>query len=80
MHRGDSPKSPWQKLRFWFNDHLRLVWNLVMMTILFSIFLFATFVSSSTHQEGTIIENLAPEVGRDVDSELEKAVKKTATP
>jgi len=80
MSRGDSPSSPWQRIRFWANDHLRLVWNLVMMAILFTIFIFVTMVSSANHKEGTIIENLAPELRRDVDRDMEEAVKRTTTP
>ena len=80
MSRGEAPSGMWQKLRFWLHDHLRLVWNLVMMAIFFAIFLFATMVSSEKHQEKTIIENLAPEISRDIDSDLEDAAQRSANP
>lgn len=80
MQRGEPPKSAWQNIRFWLHNHLRLVWNLIMMAILFAIFLFVTFVSGSKHQEGAIIENIAPELSRDIDGEIEKAVQRTAAP
>ena len=80
MHRGDAPRSLWQRVRFWLHNHLRLVWNFVMMAILFSIFLFATLVSSAKHQKGTIIENIDPSLSPNPEALLEEGVQKFAKP
>ena len=75
--QSDTPLTPVKKFRFWVKNHLRLVWNLVMMVILLSICLWASYFVSGQHQEGTIIETIAPEVkeAQDVDSQLESAAK-----
>lgn len=75
--QSGTPLTPYKKFRFWVKDHLRLVWNLVMMLILLSICLWASFFVSTQHQEGTIIETIAPEVkeAKNVDAQLESAAK-----
>lgn len=75
--QSDTPLSPSKKIRFWVKSHLRLVWNLVMMVILLCICLWASYIVSDQHQDGSIIETIAPEVkeARDVDAKLESAAK-----
>jgi len=69
--------TPMRKVRRWAKEHLRLLWNLVMMVILLSICFWATYFVSQRHDEGTIIEKLVPEImdAKDVDAQLEKAAK-----
>jgi cell division protein FtsL len=75
--QSGAPLTPAKKIRFWINNHLRLVWNLVMMFILLSICLWASYVVSTQHRDGTIIETIAPEVkeAQNVDAKLESAAK-----
>lgn len=57
------------------SDHLRLIWNLVMMLILVIICIWASYVAGSVTQEGTIIESVVPEIREVKQENLEKKME-----
>jgi hypothetical protein len=62
-------------IRLWFNDHLRLVWNLVMMFILLCICFWISYVAGSKNSSGSIIESVVPEIRQVSDQNVEKRME-----
>ena len=80
IHRGESPKGPLEAIRYWMQDHLRFLWNLMMMLVLLFICVWAATVAGSGNPSGAIIEEVAPELSEDPDAKLEDAVRSAANP
>lgn len=70
-----------QKVKFWLSAHLRFIWSLVMMLILFFFCIWISLKAGSQSGEDTIIETIDPRVKevRNIDQKLEKAAD-TLTP
>jgi len=45
-----------KKIRFWISSHLRIIWSLIMMLILFFLCLWVTLKASDKKPSGAIIE------------------------
>jgi hypothetical protein len=75
IRRGEEFSSLAYAIRLWFNDHLRLVWNLVMMLILLCICFWVSYVAGSSNSRGSIIENVVPEIREVSDKNVEKRMK-----
>ncbi|MBF0197184.1 MAG: hypothetical protein HQL32_05720 [Planctomycetes bacterium] len=64
------------KIRVWMNDHLRVVWTLVMMFVLSLICVWVSVTAGRSNPEGSIIENIDPRVSpENMQNNLEKGVK-----
>jgi hypothetical protein len=81
LRRGEEEESSTYALRVWLQDHLRLVWNVVMMLILLVICLWVSIVASSANSDGSIIETIAPEVqeagSEQIQNKVENAIRST---
>ena len=75
MRRGEESSSMGYAIRLWFSDHLRLVWNLVMMFILLCICFWVSYVAGASNSSGSIIENVVPEIREISDQNVEKRME-----
>ena len=66
-----------KKIKFWMAAHLRVIWSLVMMFILFFFCIWISLQASRTNGDGTIIEKVVPEIKQagTVDQKLEEAAR-----
>ena len=66
-----------KKIKFWMSSHLRVIWSLVMMFILFFFCIWISLQASRTAGDNTIIEHVVPEIQQagTVDQKLEDAAK-----
>lgn len=70
--------STYKKIKFWMNSHLRIIWTLVMMLILFFLCLWVSLKAGNKMSDNTLIESVVPEIrsANDIQSNLEKTTKK----
>ena len=57
----DEKLSFGKKVRFWMASHLRIIWSIVMMIILFFLCLWVTFKAANESPNGAIIQPLIEE-------------------
>lgn len=49
-----------KRLKFWINNHLRIIWSIIMMLILCILCLWVTFKASDNGPKQSIIQELVP--------------------
>jgi hypothetical protein len=55
-----------KRIRFWITSHLRIIWSLIMMLILFFLCLWVTLKASNEKPTGALIEPLIEDSAKGV--------------